>query len=233
MKKALLLSFLLLSLKAFSQTTVEHDTVSVVVNRGGSTIGTFIDNIINSGNKTTKINWNLSSSSVFPTGFNLTGICFLPGQCYNYTAPYNYSTIHIDSILGGSTGYYEPTITLDLNASLDSSAYLVINTDINGGKDIVFKVTATWPLSINQVENISIKAYPIPAIHNLIVSHNSNLVKSANVYSIIGKKVGTYITPQGEDSFFINVDDFVTGMYILELKDAYGKTLGVKRFSKR
>jgi hypothetical protein len=184
----------------------------------------------NNTNSTYIYHWNaVPANCIFPTGYQISGICTTPGLCYSYNA-----NSHTDSIPAGAKQKIHPSVYLDATARIDSACIVVINTDINGGKQLTFVINAhNWATSLSTVNKKNhLEMYPLPASDKLHVIHNNTKVAKAVVFNMLGKKIGEYTTPINTNEFNISVANLPDGMYIIDVRDSNNLSLATQRFSK-
>jgi hypothetical protein len=230
MKKIILsLSTLFFTIGSFAQLIVSADTNIMEIGKGLNAKP--IINITNSGTNAVSLTWFTDvPNCILPAGFLVSGVCELPGDCY----PFN-TTVHTASIAAGATLGIEPAVSVDVTAATDAASYVVVNTDANGGKNLVFKIIAkNWPTSVNQMsaQKIDLSLYPTPASNTLNVVHNNKNVAKAIVINMLGRKVSEFVTPAKSNGFSIPVGNLADGMYIIDVRDAAGRSIATQRFSK-
>jgi Secretion system C-terminal sorting domain len=214
---------------SFAQVTFTMDTSFSIVGRNSTSKP--IISINNSSTSPVTFTWSIdTTNSIFPSGYSSNGVCLLPGLCYSF-AP----NMHTETIDAKSKIDVEPTVFISATADLTKSCYVVINTDIDGGKKMVFKVTAqNWATSINTAKptRINLDMYPSPVTNTLNVVHNNSKVQKAILFNILGKKIMDYNTPINANGFSINTSDLASGMYIIDVRDGANRSLATQRFTK-
>ncbi len=227
MKKILFLIIALSStLFAQAQLSVSVDTFRYSGNRNGIAIDPKIV-VTNKGTTAETFVWNSEPGlSIIPSGFSVSGVCTNPGNCYNFS-----NASHSVSIPAGTTLEIYPTVTIGLNARLDSNCIIVINSNV---QQLVWNIKAVqFPSSIaTKPLKISIDMYPQPASNILNIVHNSSKVSRAVVFNVLGKKMEEYNTPFGAIGFSIPVNQLPNGMYIIDVRDAQNNSLSTQRFYK-
>jgi hypothetical protein len=216
-----------------AQITVAKDTSFTDVCRGNSVnVKPFIT-LTNTTNIPQVISWNVDMNlSILPTGYNTSGICFLPGLCYVFNGG-----VHTETMDTLSSAIIEPAVNVTDSARLDSAQLIVVNLNINGGNQkIYFKITSlacvTSIANTSKANRIQLDMYPIPAKNILNVVHNNNKVAKAILYNVLGKKIMEYYTPANANGFSINTASIPNGMYILDVRDNNNLSLATQRFSK-
>jgi hypothetical protein len=231
MKKIfLLLSIVFSGFASFSQINYSKDTV-ITVSPRNTEVKPFIT-LTNTTATKQYVNWNLDlANCVIPSGYSITGICFLPSSCYATSG-----NVYLDSLLpmggAGSSALLEPTVTIASNARTDSACIVKFNSN---GKVLTFIINGTTDiLSIakNKPSRIDLSLYPMPATDVLNVVHNNSKVAKAVVFNVLGKKIQEFITPVNANGFSINTSNFVDGLYIIDVRDANNNSMATKRFTK-
>ncbi len=216
------------SLSATAQISTSADTVWVEIGR--DKIAKPIINITNNSTSSQDVYWSSTKADcIIPTGYEIQGICELPGLCYSF--PYS----NTFNFAASATVAMEPAVVVTDSARLDSACVVKLKTDINGGKDLVYIIKAIkWPTSINKVNGtkINLELYPSPVVNKLNVIHNNDKVTKAIVYNVLGKKMEEFVTPANANGFSIQIAHLPAGMYILEVRDDKNLPIATQRFNK-
>jgi uncharacterized membrane protein len=230
MKKIIFALFtVLISFSSFAQLAVSTDTALYTGARGYSAVVPIT--ITNSKSVDVPVTWSIDiANCVIPTGFTVTGVCFLPsGSCYPYT-----TASHTDLAKGNSTQVLDLNIIIGANARLDSNCVIVLNTDLTGHNKLVYVVNAVnWATGVNtRPTRIKLEMYPQPSTSILNIVHNDSRVAKAVVYSLLGKKIQEYNTPVNAAGFSIPVEDLSNGVYFIDIRDAANNSLATQKFTK-
>lgn len=184
------------------------------------------DTLINTGNFDVPVEWLVSPSSIVAPGHSGVAICFLPGQCYGYD-----NSIHNDTVYKSAAAIIKLDWKMDATTAKGSTSYIILNTDISGGKDLVIAVTAGNPLSTDQLDAQAFNIYPQPAadILNVEVPYaKTSKVEIVNISGAIVKATPTNGNPKTE----INIGNLNTGLYFVHIYNNENKIIARKKISK-
>ena len=232
MKKIItLLSILFCSYIGFGQISFSQDT-NILVTPRGTEVKPHIT-LTNTSASQQYVYWSLDlANSVVPTGYTISGICFLPSSCYSTSGSLHKDSLQPNGVVG-SSALIEPTVTISPTARIDSAC--IVKFIVNGTKTLTFVINGTSDvLSIakNKPARIDLDLYPIPATDKLNVVHNNSKVSKAVVFNVLGKKIQEFITPANTNGFSINTSNFDDGLYIIDVRDANNNSMATKRFTK-
>jgi hypothetical protein len=219
-----LLSCLSLSVAASAQLTVTADTITSAIGINSSAYGRITIN--NPSNNAVTVTWNADvPKCVIPTGFNVIGLCFEPGLCYAYNG-----NLHSETIPAKATGAIKIDMVTNATPNIANPGYVVINTDINGGKELVFKyVGLNWPNAVsNNSLNEAISITPNPASNQIKVKAND--VANYKIYSINGNTITNTTAIGSNMEMLINTSALSTGLYFIQLSNTRNEVIGVKSF---
>lgn len=226
MKKITLL--LVLALQAFlGQAQIAHDTVYYSVYQAGSIVE-LKDSILNAGTDSMLVTWSIPSANMnLQSGLTNVQIC---DECNCYPSNMLATQHSCKKYLPGKYGIFKMDVTVGSNPGVGTS-YVTASTNLG---NITFAVI-TWPTGVAQVDQeVNMSVYPNPSTGNVKVSFNSRNVTTVNVLNVLGKKVAKFElgkTPTSPVS--LPLDNLTSGIYLLQLADAHGKVLGVKRITKQ
>jgi len=226
MKKIITSVVLLLIAKySFAQFTNVKDTVfSTMSIKSEKTIW---DTLFNFGSTAIPFTWNLSTSTIIAPGHSGISICSFPGACYAFD-----NTVHSEIANPSSSLTLALTWKIDSTAAIGSTSYVVLNTNINGGKDLVRKITVVGnPLSTEVLNFQSIKIYPMPFADILNVEIPNIKSSKIEIVNISGLVVNT--TPTlGNEKTELSISNLSSGLYFLNIFDAENKIIVRKKIIK-
>jgi hypothetical protein len=100
-------------------------------------------------------------------------------------------------------------------------------TSTNGSSDLWLLELST-SLSITNEEIRDVSIFPNPARHKLTIKDADHSITGFSVYNPLGKQVLSKENTTGNHTFQINVQDFDTGVYFLNLKFKNGNSVRKK-----
>jgi hypothetical protein len=212
MRKLLLIMVALgASIGVQAQLTTNLDTVETMMGRGN--IGECVITISNGSTVDEVLNFNLDlTSTVLPSGMSGISVCMVPGQCYSFT-----NTARTETIVNKSSVGMKVDVSTTATAATNVAGYVVVNTNINGGKNLVFKFNvADWATSIADAPSKNAQIYPNPAVGQVTVSAE-NPIESVNLLSIDGRVVLAPVQYFGKQAV-VNTSTLQTGSYVIHTK---------------
>lgn len=217
--------FLIIVSNSIAQFSNVKDTVFVTIPFNSSQ--TFSDTLFNFGNIAIPLQWNVSASSIIATGHSGLSICGYPGGCYPFD-----NSVH-STIVNTSTAFlFLLSWQVDATALVGSTSYVVINTNIDGGKDIVWEITVEDATAFSKESGeASIKFYPIPvsAILNIETTHsNSTHAELVNVFGALLRRIDI----QKNASTQIDLSNLPSGTYFINVLNADHQIVARNRFIK-
>jgi Secretion system C-terminal sorting domain len=225
MKKAIsTIITLLIATCAFAQLTNVKDTVFASIPVNGSM--TITDTLFNFGTTDISLTWNVDPNSYVAPGHTGISVCFFPGACYLYDY-----TVRTSIIPPSSAAIMMLTWEIDATAAVGSTSYVILNTDIGGGKDLVRKITATGTVSVEDADLPSIKFFPQPAADVLHVEMPQVEASKIEIVNLGGAVINS--TPTfGSSNVEISLRDVSAGLYILNIYDAENKVITRRKITK-
>jgi hypothetical protein len=214
---------LICGLEASSQITTK-DSVSGIIPINAT--GYVLDTLFNTGTSDVSVEWLVSPSSVVASGHSPVGICFLPGACYAFD-----NSVRNDVVTKGTASLYQLDWKIEPTAVQGSTSYVVVTTDISGGKDIVFKVVAGAPLSITELENSKVNVYPLPANDVLNIEMPNINASKLEIVNLSGASVLS-LNNLNSNPTKVNIQDLSAGLYFLNIYNAENKIIARKKISK-
>jgi Secretion system C-terminal sorting domain len=226
MKKIVLTFFLgLTAICTNAQISVSSDTVFTSVPPGSPTSNYIF--LLNLGNVNIPVQWSVSPSSVIAPGHSGVSVCFLPdGGCNAFS----YNIFNNVLNVSGSANLFV-TWAVDSTAVNGSTSYITINTDINGGKDLVYVFTAQTVLSTPELDEQAYKVYPLPASDVLNIEFPDNKTSRIELVNIQGAIVNS-ITINGDVRTEVNLNDLSTGLYFVNFYNAENMIIARKKVIK-
>jgi hypothetical protein len=231
MKKIIFL--LLMSLVAkysFGQITNIKDTIFATMSINSSL--TIKDTMFNFGTTDIPVQWNVCNSSTIAPGHSGVSICSFPGACYNFD-----TTVHTVTVNQSSALTFFLSWDVDATAAPGSISYVKVNTDIGGGKDIVWKITVNGAvggtltsLSKNELD-VEIKMYPIPTTDFLNVEMpdiKASKIEIINMCGLVVNTTATYGNPKTE----ISLNNLNPGLYIVNIYNAENIIVARRKITK-
>ncbi len=127
--------------------------------------------------------------------------------------------------LTGTTFTYTPNTGYQ---GLDTFTYALTAA---GGPSVTarVKISVSGNVGIADVSTASLRVYPNPANTELMVTNINAAVKQLRVYDMLGKAVRTESV--NSDAAKIDVSNFNTGMYFIQLSNEEGKVIGSTKFA--
>lgn len=225
MKKIIISVFILLIAKySFAQFTNVKDTVFATMPIN-STL-TIPDTLFNLGATDIPIQWNVGTSTFVAPGHSGVSVCSFPGACHNFN-----NDIHSEIVPSSSTLIFLLSWEVDATAAIGSTSYVILNTNINGGKNLVRKITVSGPLSTEELYVQSIKVYPIPSTDILnveIPDKKSSKIEIVNISGLVVNATPTF----GKQKTELSISNLNPGLYFLNIFDAENKIIVRKKIIK-
>jgi hypothetical protein len=213
---------------SFGQFTNVKDTVfaTMPVNSELS----ITDTLFNFGTTAIPIQWNVSSSTIIAPGHSGVSVCSFPGACYNFD-----TTVHTETVNPSSKLLFILTWSVAATAQPGSTSYVILNTNIGGGKDLVRKIRVSGnPLSVSMEEfsNVqSIKLYPIPSTDILNVEMPDIKSSKIEIINSCGSVVSTTPT-YGNLKAEIGLNNLNAGLYIVNIYNAENTIVARRKINK-
>ncbi|HMG14465.1 MAG TPA: T9SS type A sorting domain-containing protein [Saprospiraceae bacterium] len=82
----------------------------------------------------------------------------------------------------------------------------------------------------NNTEPVKITIYPNPSADYIQIQDKDNIVSTAVLYNLAGRKIRTFETEGGNS---LNISDLPKGMYLMQFLDSKDKLVGTQRLSKK
>lgn len=225
MKKIIIsVVMLLIANYSFAQFTNVKDTIfaTMPVN---STL-TIPDTLFNLGTTAIPIQWNVGTSTFIAPGHSGVSVCSFPGACYIFD-----NTVHNVTVNPSSALTFLLSWEVDATAAIGSTSYVIFNTNINGGKDLVWEITVVGPSSTEELNIQSIKVYPLPFADILNVEIPDIKSSKIEIVNISGLVVNT--TPTfGNQNTELSINNLSSGLYFLNIFDAENKIIVRKKIIK-
>ncbi|MFK8055375.1 MAG: T9SS type A sorting domain-containing protein [Saprospiraceae bacterium] len=220
MRLILLFSLLFVSLLGYSQTlSFEHAVVEKPADPAIGDISAY-NRIINSGNLPIRARWIREVNDVpgaWQSAICDTNQCYLPRiDSADFTIPAN-----TDSPI-------TPHIYPDGTAGSAQVTIRVIDIDDRRNNAVS---TFSFPMITSSVQNpfsSGPKLYPNPATEEFSILSDVS-VSEVSVSNMLGKLIKLY---PGQSSSY-DVSDLPNGIYLVSMKDSYGRIIKTLRFSKR
>lgn len=216
--------------------TMAHDTVKAVV-WGGAPIS---DELTNNTSSAITVSWRVIYHNLPVTWQSVLGICD-NSSCYG------------NNILGTSSVPNTPPFTppgltkntdtfsakCDMHLQTDFSSvpsggpyYVSIELSNGSTKDTMTYELLKFATSVNttpaRLDNVNV--YPNPATDEVNVIFDANAgIKTIAIRNIIGKVVGNYKVTGS--SAKLNISNLQSGIYFMNLTDAQGRPVAIKKFT--
>lgn len=223
-KNILTIALLTFANLAFAQFTNVKDTIFATMPINSSK--SIWDTLENFGGAAIPFSWNLSTSTIIAPGHSGVSVCSFPGACYPFDNMPHSEVANPNSIL-----LFSLTWEIDATAAIGSTSYVVLNTDINGGKNLVRKITAVGPSSTESLEIPSIKLYPTPCYDVLNIELSDIYDSKIEITNTLGLVVNT-ITTSGKLKTEIAVDNLMPGLYLVNIYNTNNTILARKKMIK-
>lgn len=216
---------------SIAQITNIKDTIFATMSVNSSR--TISDTLFNFGTSAIPVKWNVSTSSIIAAGHSGASICSFPGACYNFD-----NTVHTVTVNPSGALTFLLSWEVDATAAAGSISYVTVNTDIGGGKDIVWKIRvpgtsggSLTSLSEKELDVESIKLYPIPSVDILTVEIPG--IKASKIEIITSCGLVVHTTPTYSNSKTeINLNDLNTGLYIVNIYNAENEVVARRKIIK-
>lgn len=217
--------FLSIISNSFAQFSNVKDTVFVTIPFNSSQ--TFSDTLFNFGNIAIPLQWNVSANSTIAPGHSGLSICGYPGGCYPFD-----NAVHSTVVNTSTALLFLLSWQVDATALIGSKSYVVINTNIDGGRDIVWEITVEDATAFSEESNEAlIKFYPIPAsdIMNLETTpSNSTQVELVNIFGAVVKRMDI----KKNSTTQIDLNTLPSGPYFIHVINADHHIVARNRFVK-
>ncbi len=107
---------------------------------------------------------------------------------------------------------------------------MITGFPVNGNR--MATITFTYNSSTLSTENFDdlsdIRVFPIPADHQINITQGTHLIKSIEIFNLLGKRVQTISNVSSESRLQINTTDLSSGIYLLKLTDINDASLTKK-----
>lgn len=205
--------------------------------------------MVNIGTSAEEIKFRVTNSSApggWGNGWSTNGMCYTlgtSGNCLPTSLWGNFTTLTVNP---GDTLYLYAGVLIQATAQNGCSRILIevlnaASSNLISNLEFVHTTEANtsncWPLSIKdtKLNSEALSVYPNPVIDVLNLKVQNTNVKSVVLTNVIGKRLNAFgITDNRVGKIYnINISGYPSGVYLLQYKDAQGKTLGVHRITKQ
>jgi hypothetical protein len=185
-----------------------------------------VDTLYNGSSNSVNVTWNMKTSSTIAPGHVGIGLCFLPGQCY----PFNHTT-RTDAISSKSIALYQVDINISTASLPGEKSVVVLNTDINSGKDLVFILETASTQATNDLLINDLVIYPNPVDDNLQIKWENKSNAIVNVLNLQGLIIKSY-TASNTNHMNLDLSAMTKGLYIVQINDDHGNLLASRKITK-
>lgn len=214
------------TVNAFAQLSNVKDTVFVTIPFNSSQ--TFSDTLFNFGNIAVPIQWSVSNTSTIAPGHSGISICAFPGGCYPFD-----NTVHSAVINTSTALVFLLSWQVNATAMIGSKSYVIIHTNIDGGKDIVWDITVEGATSsLEEFDEETLHLFPIPVADVLNLETTGLNMSKVEISTVFGKMMRS-IALDKTDTTQIPLTDLPTGTYFVCIYDTDNKLLTRKKFVKQ
>lgn len=215
--------------------TMAHDTIKATV--WGPTV--LSNDITNNTSLPINISWHVIYHNL-PTSWQVeAGICDNI-NCYSNNILGTSSTPNTPPFtppgVGKTSDTFSSHMEMHMQAELSGvtagGPYYVSIELVNGAtKDTMTFEMQKWPTSVNTTSSKQdVTVYPNPASDEVNVVFDANSgIKTISIRNIIGKVVGNYKVTG--NSAKLNISNLQSGIYFLNLADAQGRIIAIKKFT--
>jgi hypothetical protein len=215
----------LAAISSNAQISVSSDTVFTTMAPSSSASGYIF--LLNLGNVNIPVQWSVSPSSIIAPGHTGISVCFLPtGGCNVFS----YNVFNDVVNVSGSANLFV-TWEVDSTAANGSTSYVTVNTDINGGKDLVYVFTALTALSTEQLDEQLFKVYPQPTSDLLNIELPNNTTSRIEIVNMQGAVVNSTAI-NGNLRTELSLNDLSTGLYFVNFYNAENMITARKKIIK-
>lgn len=219
------LGAILISGTAMSQVVINHASVTY----NGMPKNTFShalkDSITNMSATATSITYNITSQQLLQ-GWTGKGICD-KFQCWPYD-----QNVHTLALNPGETS----EIYVDMSAlptAADGTS--IVTVTVKEGANTIGTMTynfTSWPTSIKDVDNHPlVNMFPNPASSFVNFTVLDSRVAQVYITNVVGNKILSYDLRNIGNTVRLSLDNVADGIYMVQLADAKGQILGVKRLT--
>jgi Secretion system C-terminal sorting domain len=228
-----IIPFLILACTAFSMQAQKIVAKNNYIKWGGTLDASdvvYYTHIYNVSSDTLWLSWKRNLNDL-PAPDWSSAVC-IGALCYSTTTSQGN---FIESLLPGDSSLISCYFYKDGTTS--GTAKMIVDIynsqdSLNVNSRITFEFT-TWPVGIEQQEQLEFEMYPNPVMDEISLKHDLNSI-TANIviYDLLGNQI--YMQPIGINQTISRMDvSYLTpGIYILAIQNKQGKLLGVKRFNK-
>lgn len=220
-----LLGAVLISGTAMSQVVINHASVTLNGMPKNTYSQSLKDSVTNMSATATTVTYNISSQSLLQ-GWSGKGICD-KFQCYAYD-----QSVHTFNLNANETGViYVDMSALPTAADGTSTVTVTVKEGANTIGTMTYNFTS-WPNAIKDVDNNPlVNMFPNPATSYVNFTVLDSRVAQVFITNVVGKKVMTADLRNNGNTVRLSLDNFADGIYMVQLADAKGQVLGVKRLT--
>ncbi|MGI9191192.1 MAG: T9SS type A sorting domain-containing protein [Chitinophagaceae bacterium] len=221
MKKILtLIAGLFLSAGAYAQVVINHDTVTYNGMPKDGFSHSLKDSITNNTGAAASITYNISSMSLLQ-GWSGKGICD-KNSCWSFD-----QTPHTFTLNPGETAQ----VYVDMSAlptGADGISTVTVTTNFG---QMVYRFIS-WPNAIKDVDNNPlVNMFPNPANAYVNFTVLDNRVAQVYITNVVGKRIMSQDLRNSGNTVRVALDHVSDGIYMVQMADAKGQILGVKRLT--
>ncbi len=179
--------------------------------------------ITNSSSSSQSVTWEVIDYKM-PPGWSVTQICDNISCLTNI----NTGTKNTTSILAQEDMDLKVTYNLLSTADEGEGITIIEVRSSAGATNAIFIGRTCWPVAVETIdaEDFTVR-YSAGKV--TIVKGSQNNAQNYTVFNAYGQKVASGSLPQGIQE--IDFDNQAAGMYIIELSDDQGRTIGAQKFS--
>jgi hypothetical protein len=219
------LGAILLSGTAIGQVVINH--ASVTYNGMPKNTFTFAlkDSITNMSATATSVTYNITSQSLLQ-GWTGKGICD-KFQCWPYDQ--NVHTLNLNP--GETSEIYVDMSALPTAADGTSTVTVTVKEGGTSIGTMTYNFTS-WPNAIKDVDNHPlVNMFPNPASSFVNFTVLDSRVAQVFITNVVGKKIMSHDLHNNGNTVRLSLDNVADGIYMVQLADAKGQVLGVKRLT--
>jgi hypothetical protein len=219
------LGAILLSGTAIGQVVINH--ASVTYNGMPKNTFTFAlkDSITNMSATATSVTYNITSQSLLQ-GWTGKGICD-KFQCWPYDQ--NVHTLNLNP--GETSEIYVDMSALPTAADGTSTVTVTVKEGGTSIGTMTYNFTS-WPNAIKDVDNHPlVNMFPNPASSFVNFTVLESRVAQVFITNVVGKKIMSHDLHNNGNTVRLSLDNVADGIYMVQLADAKGQVLGVKRLT--
>ena len=219
------LGAILVSGSVMGQVVINHPSVTLNGMPKNTYSYSLKDSITNMSATATTITYNMTSQMLLQ-GWTGKGICD-KAQCW----PFDQSVHTLTLNPGETSEIYVDMSALPTAADGTSTVTVTVKEGATTIGTMQYNFTS-WPNSIKDVDNNPlVNMFPNPASSYVNFTVLDSRVAQVFITNVVGKKIMSYDLHNVGNTVRLSLDNVADGIYMVQLADAKGQVLGVKRLT--